>query len=69
MKAPLTPLAYSVAEAAQVAGVSANVIRGAIASTDPHNSLRAKRLSASFNGRFVIQAADLQRWLDNLPDA
>lgn len=65
----LPHMSFSVTQAAQVAGVSENVIRRAINSTDPRGSLRAKRLSDSYNGRFLILATDLQRWLDSLPDA
>lgn len=69
MRPAVTPLAYTIQEAADAAGVSERFIRNAIKSTDPKRGLRAKRLSNTTNGAQRILASELQRWLEALPDA
>jgi hypothetical protein len=63
------PICYRLADAAEACGVSVKFLRAAINSTDPTKALRAKRLGDSPTAPFVIPRAELQRWVDNLPDA
>jgi transposase len=63
-----TALGYSIPEAAEVAGVSADYIRRAIHTTAPtpeRPALRAKKAGA----KYLILADDLRAWLQQLPDA
>jgi hypothetical protein len=65
-------LAYSVAEAAAAAGVSAALIRQALNTSDPQAfppPLVAKRLGDAKNARRLIFADDLKSWLASFPDA
>lgn len=60
--------AYSITEAAEVAGVSPDTIKRAIHATVPtpeRPSLRAKKLGA----KYLVLADDLRAWLQSLPDA
>lgn len=58
------PIAYPIAEAAQVAGVSVDTLRRAIHSDRPPY-LKAKKLGA----RILITRDALAEWLSQLPDA
>jgi excisionase family DNA binding protein len=63
-----TPLAYSVAQAAEVTGLSASHIKRLI----DEGLLKAKATSLRSDGhpaKRVILAAELQRYLDGLVDA
>lgn len=64
----MTPITVTVQEAAQMTGVSPDVIRAAI------NTLRlpAKRIPSVKKGgagkRIVIKVSDLEAWVDSLED-
>lgn len=64
-----TKLAYNLAEAAAACGLSEDVIARAIRKGE----LRARKSGRDKNGepvgKFVIQVAALQDWLDGLPAA
>lgn len=65
-------LAYTLAEAAEVAPVSIDVLRRAVHATDPTawpHPLPAKRLGPGVNAKVVVLATDLKEWLEHLPDA
>ena len=66
------PMAYSVADAAKAAGMSATTIRRAIRSTDPRAfppPLKAKRAGEGIGSKHLILATDLAAWLASFPDA
>ena len=65
-------IAYTLAEAADAASVSIDTLRRAIRATDPSvypPPLRAKRTGTEKRPAYRIQAAELQAWIDSLPDA
>lgn len=66
----MTKLAYTREEAAQACGVSADTIKRAVAA----GKLKAKRSGVHAEtgeptGKYLILAADLQAWLENLSAA
>lgn len=60
------PLFLTLAQAAKVAGVSADTLSRAIHADG--NPLRAKR-TARIGGKFLIRVSDLEAWFDGLEDA
>ncbi|MCR2051476.1 helix-turn-helix domain-containing protein [Actinomyces bowdenii] len=58
-------LAYTINEAARVTGLSADFLRRAIKATDPDMHLPAKMAGS----RYVILREDLERWLQERPEA
>lgn len=69
----MTPkLLYTLAEAAEVAGVSVTTLRRAINATDPRSfppPLVAKRVGLGEKAHRRILATELERWVKALPDA
>lgn len=66
-------LSYTIKEAAEATGISADVIKAAIHTTDPERKLRAKALSVSERtgraSKYVVLRADLEAWLEGLATA
>lgn len=68
----MSALAYSITEAAEIANVSADLVRKGIASTDARKfppPLRAKKVGNAANARTLILADELAAWLAAFPDA
>ena len=62
-----TKLAYNKAEAAAACGVSEKTLERAVKSRPPQ--LLAKRTGPNGRGPFIFQRAELEAWLESLPDA
>lgn len=64
--------ALTLAEAADYAGVSVDTIKRAGRATDPEkypHPLRLKRAGKASNAQLLVLRADLDDWLDRMPDA
>lgn len=65
-------LAYRVKDAAEAAGVSVDIIRKALRSTDPAAwppPLRARQIGTADNAPKLIEADDLRDWIRRFPEA
>jgi hypothetical protein len=66
-------LSYTLKQAAEVTGLSQDVLKRAIHSSDPKRKLRAKAISTNADtgkaSKFVVLHADLAAWLDSLDAA
>lgn len=65
-------LAYRIDAAAEAAGVSADIVRKALRTTDPTAwppPLRARRVGVAVNAPHLILADDLREWLESFPEA
>lgn len=67
-------ISYRIKEAAEATGLSVDVIRTALHSTNydakpPHHPLRARRLNDKANAPYLILADDLRDWIERFPEA
>lgn len=70
----MSRVAYPLKEAAAAVGVSVDVLRQAIHTTDPRSyppPIKAKKVGKPGSKKFTysIAGAELERWHDSLPDA
>jgi hypothetical protein len=70
----VSQIAYPLKEAAAAVGVSVDVLRQAIHTTNPASfppPIRAKKVGRTGSKKFAysIAAAELERWHSSLPDA
>lgn len=70
----MTAVAFPLKDAAAAVGVSVDILRQAIHTTDPHSyppPIRAKKVGKPGSKKFTysIAADELSRWHSSLPDA